>query len=202
MKVKLNGKRAEFPGKTLGEIMDQIRAHLADTGNVIVGTRLDGKALTGAEIERMSDEPARDSQTLSVETENPACLAERTLAELDKHLPALASASERLCAALSAGNESEGFSTLAATLELWQVIAKALAEIPLLLGISPEDVSVAAGSASDCVVRIADFLGEMKDAVEAKDVVTLSDLVANRAPELIDTTHELIELMRGRAKEA
>ena len=202
MKVLLDGEPAQFAGETLGEVMDEIRAHLAREGYVIVGTELDGKALNAAEIERTSGEPVKEGWTLSIKTEKPGRLAERTLAELDSHLPALASALERIVAALTAGRENEGFATLATTLEMWQIIARALAEIPLLIGIKPEDISVAAGSASDCVLRIADFLSELKDAVEAKDVVALSDLIGDTALRLIDTVRELIAVMRSRSKEA
>jgi len=201
MRVEIDGVAAEIAGDTIAEILQQVRGRLSERSEVLMKAELDGQSMTAVDLDGRGGEPVADIKSLSFTSEKASSLAERTLVELDRHLPVLAQTTESISLAFAEGRTTEGFSLLGSTLELWQVIAKALTEIPTFLGISPDEITVESGSASSAIVRIADFLNELKESVEANDIVTLADVLADDAPGLLETIQELIDVILARVRE-
>jgi hypothetical protein len=198
MIVTLDGQRVDANltrGATLKDLIEQIRtAHLSD--RLVVSVAVDGQVLEDAELTTELGEPVRPDTQVDLESADRAVLVSETFlglaAEFERGGSELAQAADRLN-----GGESAAISDIGEFMRLWQTAYRALSQCSELLHrdllACRHNGSTVRESLTDMVAKLT----QVRDALEARDIVLQADLVRYELPVLAKTWQKLLMELAG-----
>ncbi len=185
MIVTLDGQRVNetfAPDTTLEDLIDRVRAAPPNKDRLIISVSINGQRLDDDELQNSLGLPLEADAQIDLESGDPVTLVTSALraladnfAEAEQRLPEIADH-------LSAGDPDQAMRDVGDFVELWQITYRALAQSSGLLGRDLTASSQAGRGVQESVQELVLKLTELREALEARDMVLLADLVRHELP--------------------
>jgi len=200
MITTLDGRRIESETDsttTLHGAIDEARRDCPPE-NLIVTVRLNGRELVDAELEAMLDRALHTEDQVDLVSTNRRELAALALRDAAEAIERSGSDAERIADGLQGGVTEGGASEVVALFKAWTAANETVSQCCQLLDEDLTERRHNERSVREYLAELADRLRELRDALEAGDMVLLGDIVRYELPEL---SRQWGELLRALAEE-
>jgi hypothetical protein len=195
MIVTVDGERLrqDLPrDATMQGVIDRVRAALPPD-QLIVGVSRNGSDLCDAELaEHLPARLAEHEQVDLVTSDRYRVVAE-ALRDIGAHLEKVGGAQPELAGRLSTGDTVEAINQFSEFVRTWQACQQALIEGSALVGADLTQLTFDGRAVGQFVDELRDKLRELRDALEARDLVLLADMMHFELGPLCQTWRGLLE---------
>ena len=184
MSVTVDHERLEVERLGLRTV-GQVLSHLQRENRLVVNLLIDGREPDLDRLCSIKHEPVAD-HTLFIETAEPREMALEVLAEVENQLKeADRLKGEAVDLLQRAGAASQAMGKLSGCFSTWNAAQESVVKTAQLLKLNLCEVDVAGRTLADFLADFTGQLREIKHALEARDFVTLGDVLAY---EMTETT--------------
>ena len=211
MKLLLNGHELEGvieDETTLGVALLKVQNEEIGNQEVISSVWIDGEPLTAERLAEWKDRPTRDFCEARINAPTRRQLTAKSLTALSQSLTESKVEREQIVDHICKGRSEEAMKALPDYLEIWNTVQRALAGVCRLLDLDLESLEVYGPQAytgadrSQMVTirlgQLTQLLQQMKDALQAADLVVLGDIVNYDLADLTDDWQDLLEELADR----
>jgi hypothetical protein len=201
MIVTLDGRRLDdsFAADcTMDAVIEQVRGtHLG--GRLLVSVAVDGHNLTDEELREGLPQPVADDAQLDLESAERTDIVRDALRGLAAEFEAAADGHVQIADRLSAGDVAGGLKDVGEFIQLWQTCYRTLTQCCELAGEDLTRREHAGRGMKDYLKELVTKLNELRNALDARDMVLLADLLRYELPPLCRTWQELLTDVSGQA---
>ena len=194
MIVTLDGERlaGEFTAEcTLQALIDEVRGGLAED-TLIVTVAVNGERLLDDELsERLTARPRPDDQ-IDLESGSAAGLTAEALRDAAEQIAEVGGFQKQIADDLNAGKVAEAVQGVGRFVEAWQSCQQTLAQSSRLLQRDLTTHVYAGRPVSAHLDEVVEKLRELRDALDARDLVLAADLFHYEMPGLCETWRGLL----------
>ncbi len=184
MDVYLDGQRCELEGvfpSTVRDVLDEVLPRVRQQGLVVVSIRCDGDEVESEDLERILSEPANRYARLDFVSGTAEELVIDALAHVEAMLMELEPTRSQVLESLQRGHTVEAMQPLQIYLNAWRRANEAVQQSAELLGLDLTILFVEDVPLAEVFARFSEQLRQLKEAFEAKDMVTLADILTYEA---------------------
>jgi len=179
--------------ETVGEVF----SHLARANRLVVHCLIDGQSPNLDQLPAVKQSPL-DGHTLYIETADPRQMAREALADAQSDLGNADAAKDEAAAQLRRNQFPLAMEKLAICISAWQRAEQALVGTAKLLNINIDAVLTDAALPPDWLTVFAENLRQLGVALQARDAVALTDLLAYETTQTTSQWQEAIAAMSAR----
>lgn len=193
MIVTLDGNKLETafpPACTLQTVVDQVRAE--HNNALIVSVAVDGQRLDEERLGSSLEQPVRIDAQVDLESGDPRRLVADALRGLCMEFEQVAPLHEQIAEQMAGNDASAAVRDLGSYIGLWNTTQRVLVQCGDILG---EDLAAREYDGRTVKEWFEDVVGrltEIRDALEARDMVLLADLVRYELPTLRETWQNML----------
>ncbi len=193
---------SDLPSKTIRDIAGEIREALEPQGRILVAIFLNGQKdpVPPAEIESTLSSLAGSFERVDFQSAVPQTLAREVLTQSRALVAEAAPICQQAGELLAEGQAPRAMEMLGNCFMVWTRVQDSMAKSVQLLGLDMSKLEVAGEPADELLQKFADELRQIKEALENRDYVQLSDIlqyelrdVAPRWQALLDQLVEQID---------
>jgi len=166
------------------------------TKRMMVSVRVDGREVSPEELREESTKRTDYVNTVHVRSELAAVLADRTLSEVELHLPGLSQAVRELATLFQEDKVAEGLECCKRVTEIWMEIVSREQRAARALQLNLDALEVEQKSINEHHVELNEFLQEALRAMEIGDYVMLGDLFEHELAPRLDTELKIVNELR------
>ncbi|MEW6252146.1 MAG: hypothetical protein AB1716_16025 [Planctomycetota bacterium] len=196
MIVTLDGRRVESPAttdETLQALIDRIRA--AEAANrLIISVSVDGQVLGEEELNAALPAPLAAGQ-VDLQSADRAELVQDVLHGLAREFGDSAERLGPIADALTTGDVSAAMRDVGQFIGLWQTCYRGIAQCSGLLGQDLTQCAPGGRSVQTALQTLLEKLTTLRQALEARDTVLVSDLVRYELPPLAEEWQTLLDAL-------
>ncbi len=191
---------SDLAGKSLRQVAQEIRQDLAPRKRMLVAVYTDGRLVPSGELENVLDTPAGRFERVDFQSAVPQALAREVLRQARELVAEATPLCRQAGEMLSAGQTARAMELLGNCFGVWNQVQESMSRSMDLLGLDLSKMQVEGHRADE---RLGEFVGQLrqvKEALENRDYVQLSDIlqyelqdVAPRWQSLLDHLLEQIE---------
>jgi hypothetical protein len=174
MRVFLDEQPIQVDQPTLAAALSAGRAAADARSRVIVEVKLDGRPVSGPELDEPSQAPQPGSEVRLL-TAEPRALVRTTLLDVADLLPQAREMQGQAARKFQAGQFQEAFADLTEALSVWDTVRQVVEQGPSLLGLSVMDLKLGGESMVTRVEGLSVRLGAVRSALTSQDWSTLAD---------------------------
>ncbi|NLX03866.1 MAG: hypothetical protein GXY33_01850 [Phycisphaerae bacterium] len=189
-------------GRTLGEVLEAVRGHLAGSGRMIVSIECDGQVVPPEQVEQALGEQADKYWQIDFHTSAPAKLAGEALGATGELLNRVEELNELSAGMLTQGRVREAMEHLGQLFGAWNDVYRGVHNTLKLLGIDAESVETPSGNAGTAMNRLMEQLQGVKSALENQDFTQLADLLNYELAPLAKEWQGIVEALLERLADA
>lgn len=194
MIVTLDGERlaGEFaPECTLQALVDEVRRGLAKDA-LIVTVAVNGERLLDDELsERLTARPRPDDQ-IDLESGSAAALTADALRDVSDQIAEVGGFQKQIADDLNAGKVAEAVQRVGRFVQAWQSCQQTVAQSSRLLHRDLTQHEYAGRPIGAYLDEVVEKLRELRDALDARDLVLAADLFHYEMPDLCETWRGLL----------
>lgn len=205
MELYIDGRLAPddaAPGATVDDLMEGIRRETARSDRAILGLVCDGIDVFGPELTQTLANPVSQYTRIEVQTGDRYPMLADALDEARASLESVESRYDEVIALLGEGNTRQALELLAQCIGDWHQINEVIGQSLVLLHPGDESLLEGATEFAETIGPVRDKLVEIKNAVAAKDFVTLSDILEYEFADVGDCWRRVIDRIRHRIQSA
>lgn len=184
--------------QSVAELVNEVRGSVESEGRMVVALRCDGVDVTGEGFETAMANATEAYQRIDLYTGAPSDLVEDALEQAETILTASQGDRQAAIDALGAGKTSEAIDALGRCMQAWHQVHQGIANSLAILDLDATSLAVNDVPIGDLLETTRDRLFQVKDAIEARDYVLLSDTLQYEFDEVIAAWKQTIEAVRGR----
>ena len=184
------------PGMLLQELVDLVREWHA-RGRLIVSVAVNGRQIEPSDLSDMLQRPVAESDQIRFETGDPRNLVQSAFEELSTAFGEARWQHGALADKLAAGQADVAVRDLGGYLELWSTCRQALLQCSSLLDRDLTGHEYHGLPLESYLQNAVNVLKQVRDALEARDYVSLGDLVRYELPMLSETWQNIFEDLRA-----
>ncbi len=188
------------PETTVGQVLDQVLQHVRSQGRVVSSIRCDGVEISGEELDQTLAKPANDYARIDLVSGTAGDLAVDALGRVQAMLMELRPNREEAVEKLNQGQTSEAMEILSPYFEAWRQCHEAVLQSAKLLNLDLTTITVDDVPLAEMFADFAEQLRQLKEAFEANDHVTVSDIMNYEAEKTTERWIELIDTVKERAR--
>lgn len=181
---------------TVGQVLKSVLHGVHADGRVVTCIRCDGEEVDADALNAILPERADKFGRLEFESGMPGQLAVEALSHVQAMLIELESAKEQAVERLNQGQTSEAMMLLRTYFDAWHQAHDAVLQSVKLVGVNMDAMSVDELSIAELFEQFANQLRQLKEALEARDHVTLADIMNYEANETTERWIKLIEQIK------
>ncbi len=176
IQVQVDNEQLTVEAQTLGQAIAAARHHLstAGTSRIIVKVELDGRPLADQALTEQHDRPLEGS-VVTLTTEDPYELAQRTLLDVSEALAATSDAQQQAADLLRADHPQQALERVKPVLATWQQAQQSVQQSAELLEIDLDAFTVDDRPASQIIDALAEDLRAVREQLVGSDWVGLAD---------------------------
>ena len=186
-------------GGTLEQVLQHIQSDVCPPGRLVVGLRCDGKDVPSGAMSATLEEPVAKFERLEVITSTRCLLVSEAMTQAEECLEQTAATCERVAELLNEGNSDEAVSALGECLGVWQQLHEAVGKSITMLDLDADTVTIDGVALAEVIDKPKDVLGQIKQALVARDYVLLADILQYEFGEVIDRWRALAAKLREEA---
>jgi hypothetical protein len=194
MIVTLDGQllRRKFaPGCTLQEVIDGTRMQL-DASRLVVGVAVNGQEFQDRDLEAELPQPLVEDAQVDLETADRLTVAVGALRAMAAEMADAARLQTEIARQLNAGQVAEGVRRIGEFVRSWQTCRNVVVQCGALVGRNLLHERSDSGTVAECLVELVARLRSLRDALDARDVVLLTDLAQYELPDLCSRWEKLL----------
>lgn len=194
MIVTLDGRQImrEFaPGATLQTVLDELRGELPDN-RLIVSVTLDGQLCGEDELEKALVQPLRPDTQIDLESADRCAVAVSALRSVARELADAGPRLAQLAEDLQAGQIAEAVRQVGQFVQVWQRCRDVMVHSGGICGRDPTEMMFDDRPVREHLLDLAMKLRGIRDALDARDMVLLSDILRYEMPPLCRHWHDLL----------
>lgn len=192
---------SDLASKTVREVAQEIRLTLQPQGRMLVGLSCDGRPVPPAELDEAMDRSVMCYERLDFQSAVPAVLAREVLGKAKELLAESSPLFEQAGQMLAAGQTPRAMELMGNCFSVWNQVQLSVGKAAELLGVDLSQLKVGDSNADVLLEEFADQLRQVKDALENRDYVLLSDILQyellQAAPRWQEMLSRLIEQAEG-----
>ncbi len=182
----------------LSALVNEVRDRVCDAGRIVVHIRCDGTDITGAGFEERMTQPFGTYRRVDLFTGSPKDLVEDALDQADDLLRQSQEDRVRIVDALAAGRTSDAIDLLARCMHAWHQVHQGIANAVSILDLDVNSIQIDGKPAAGLLETTRDRLLQVRDAIEGRDFVLLSDTLQYEFEEVIHTWKGVVAALRQR----
>jgi len=211
MKLLLNGREVDGiinKESTLGTALKIVQDRQIGDDAVISAVWVDGEPLTADTLSRWKDRPVADFQEARVDAPSKSALAATSLRTLSEGLSESGADREEIVEHIHQGRSTEAMKQLPGYLGIWEGVQQSLSSVGRLLDSDLNSLELFAGqnkpdqwqptSMVDLIHDLSSKLAEIKQALEASDLVLLGDVLDYDFADLTETWRQTLKELAER----
>ena len=169
----------------------QVLSHVQRGNRLVINLLIDGKApdLSGLGAVRRSP---LDGRTVYIETAEPRVIAHNALAEVEHQLDQNDEIRDQAVLLLQQNHPEKALEKLQGWFHTWLTAQESVSKVSQLLRIDLDALQVGGNPLSEVLQRFAAQLREIKSAIENRDFVTLSDVLAYEMTQAADDWRNVV----------
>jgi len=194
MFVTLDGRRItrEFtPGCTLQMLLDELRTELPGS-RLIVSVAVDGQLCDEDELEKALPRPLEPDAQIDLESADRCAVAVAALRSVARELGDIRPRLAQLTEELQAGQIVEAVRQVGQLVQVWQRCRDVLLQSGSLRGCDLTELIFSDRPLREHLLELAAKLRGIRDALDARDMVLLADLLHYEMPPLCQLWHDLL----------
>lgn len=180
-------------GKTLRQIAMDIRQDLAGKKRMLVAIYTDGRLVPSDELEAVLDSPAGRYEKVDFQSAVPQTLAREVLRHAREMVAEAAPLCQQAGELLSGGQTARAMELLGNCIGVWNQVQESLVKSAGLLGLDLARLQVEGGNVNDLMEDFAAQLRQVKEALENRDYVQLSDILQYELPDVAPRWQTLLD---------
>lgn len=191
MAIFIDEQRTELAGSTLAEVLDSAQNELQPRGRVVVEVALDGRSLSGPDLETEQDAAVAD-RDVRLTTADPRQLVAQTLRQVDDRLEEARELQNEAAELLQQDKPSSAMDRVGEAINIWLQAQQAVLNSAMLLGIDLDQLTIDGEPLKSFTDELLEQLQNVKELLGSQDTVALADALAYEWPELVDRWHRLL----------
>lgn len=184
MPIHIDDQPTEFAAGSLRELLAAARDQLAPSGRVVVEVRVDGESITGPALEE--DTPTKPESDIRVYSAMPAELVIGVLEDVRAGLAGAQQMQQQAAELLQQDDPAKALDLVKQSIDAWLQAQQAVGQSAQLLLIDLNAIMVNEQTVLDRMNELISNLTELKDAVVAKDFISLADALQYEWPEITE----------------
>ncbi len=174
---------AEQADLLLADLIDSVRRIVAQSDRVLANIAVEGQRVPADELGEWLARPCEGLGQVAFETADPRALARDALGQVAGLFGDCAALYQGAVEMLNRNNMPKAMERLAGCLGLFKAAQEAVSEAVALCGLDLSQIHVEDGtSLEQAVADVTGQLGELKSALEDRDMVLLRDLLTYEFP--------------------
>lgn len=189
MKVCIDGRKIEDgieQGCTLQQLIDTVR-QTQPADRLVVAVTINGQLCGDEELSSRLGQPIDANAEVELETGDRTTLAADALRAIGEQIAAMGPRHGQIAEQLNAGQLVEAIQEVSDYVTLWRTCSEAVVQCSGLLGQDLTAIEFSGKPIRAYSDELADRLREIRDALEARDMVLLADLLQYEMPTMCDT---------------
>ena len=199
MKVYVDDQPYEFAAddsQALSMLVDEVRQRADADSRMVVAVCCDGNDVTGDGFEETLTTPMSSYERVDLYTAEPRDLVKDALEQAEAQLEAGAGERAKVLELFGAGRTSEAVAQLGHCMQSWYQVHQAIAYSLAILNMDVGGLEVGGQSVRELLKATRERLCQVRDALQARDFVLLSDTLQYEFDEVIDTWRAVAHLIR------
>ena len=196
MEIFIKGKPLEIQLEaedTFGSIFERVEENLGQRNMVVSGFSINNEPLTEEIEEMLWDEQPDVDIRIDVEAKKATEILTSALVEAEKDLPKLTDLMHKVAVSLQSGLKQEAYAVFQQCLSTWRQIINLLQITHDILQYQPEEIVVRGRNIDQINEELVQKLTETKEAMEADDLVNISDMIEYELCEKVEEEREVIQ---------
>ena len=180
MNIFVEGKPFQVdvpPDATYGVIIKTVEELMTKKNRIVSGVSIDSKKLTPDEEETITDQVIDQDSRIDVEVIEARALLVKALHEAEQDLSGLPESMRKVAFSLQTGLKQEAFTIFQGCLEIWRQVINLLQLSQEILQCDIENIDIDGKTIREINENLVQVLMETKDAMEADDLVRISDML-------------------------
>ena len=190
MRIVIDEQMTDLEAANVGEAIAAAADRAEQADRLIVDVMVDGAAWTSDELEQ-PEKQSLDADEVRLTSIERTELLRQTFADADEALAETGTLHESAADDIEAGRTAEAMGTLSDAMTIWQQVQQAAEQGAGLGEISLGEVRVGETSAEAIIGELNDHLRGIRDALESRDLVAVSDTLRYDLPDVVDRWREL-----------
>lgn len=174
----------------------QVLAHLQRENRLVVHVLIDGEEPDLAAVHALRQTPT-EPHTIYVETTEPRRMANEVLDEVLAQVDLADTLRGEAVESLRADNHGKALEKLSGCFTCWQATQESVQKVAQLLRIDMERITAGDEPLATFLTRFRDQLQTIRQSLEDRDFVTLTDTLAYEVPESTGRWRQAVESIRG-----
>jgi hypothetical protein len=202
MQVLLDSQPCSFgeaSSRSVGEVLEDILARVRAQNRVVICIRCDGLEVEPGELEHVLSKPADAYERIEFVSGTAGELVIDALGRIQAMLADLEPTKAQAVEFLNQGQTPRAMELLKPYFETWRHAHEAVQQSAALLGLDLTVMALEGMPFMDIFSRFAQQLRQLKDAFEAKDMVTLTDILTYEADAITRQWIDIVELVKQAA---
>lgn len=194
MIVTLDGRRLEgdfADGCTLEALLDQVRGADLDD-RLVVSVAVNGKSCGQRELDSSLTQPLGNADQVDLQSGDRYTVSADALRGIAGRLAEIGELQPEVADQLNSGDVVDAVGRIGEVVGVWQASCDAIVQCSGLLGRDLTKEVFDGRSVEASLTELVGRLRELRDALEARDMVLLADLIHYELPELCTTWHDLL----------
>jgi hypothetical protein len=194
MIVTMDGQRVDgelAPGMALRDVIDRARTELIP-GRLVVSVAVNGVRLAEDELEIHLAQAVTEGDQIDLESGDPQTLAAEALRGVADEIAAAGRRAPQIADQLDRGESAEGVRQISELVQAWQMCNTAIVQCSGLVGCDLTQGQLDGQSMREGLTELVAKLRELRDALEARDLVLLADLLHYEVPAVCETWHGVL----------
>lgn len=186
-----------LPAESLGlTTVGQVLSYLRAKKRLVVHMMIDGQEPDFAKLEALYAQPV-NRNALFIETADPKEIADDVFNQVESLLADSESLREQAVSHLQAGEHAEALKKLGTCFVTWNHTQESVQKVSRLLNIDLQTVRLEDQTLQQWLQAFAQQLTDIRAALESRDYVMLSDILAYEAHETSNRWREALDAMRS-----
>lgn len=181
--------------QTVGDVLSHLRARR----RLVVHVMIDGREPDLTHLEELRSQTL-DQKTLFIETVEPRQIASDVFEQVQSLLADAESLRAQAVTHLQSGEHTDALKKLGTCFTTWNHTQESVEKIARLLSVDLAKIQIDQESLQGWLRSFAQQLTDIRSALEARDYVTLSDILAYEAHDTCGRWQQAIEAIRGTIK--
>jgi hypothetical protein len=191
MTIYIDDEMADLPGDDLAALLDAAQSLLEPTGRVVVEVQLDGRPLTGEELEQRQGEPITDAD-LRLYSADPKALAAQTLEQVRERLQHALVLQEQAADLFQHDEPGQALGKIAEAVEVWMQAQQVVSYSAALIQLDLAEMIVDDTPLTTFTDQLIDKLRSLKELITHNDSVGLADALSYEWPQVVQQWDRLL----------
>lgn len=186
--------------ETVGEAIVEVAAIARERGRVIINVMVDGNSWNDDQLANR-EHYERTAREVDLQSADLADLVDQTLSGATMELTTAGALQKEAAELIQSDELGPAMEKLGTALDIWLVVHEAVVMTAEAMELDLDALKIGEGSINTGIDRLNRNLLTLRDGLEARDPVGISDALMYDLPQAVDEWHEILSALRESANE-